>query len=103
MKNIIFGTFKKPRLHLFKSNKNLYIQIINDELGHSILSYSTNKTKSINLKQSNVNSAYLIGFKLALDAIKKNIIFVVLDIKNNTYSGQVKSFCEGAKAAGLCF
>jgi len=103
IKKLVIGTFKKPRLFIFKSHKNLYVQLINDQLGHSLFSCSSKNLYSVNLKDTNMCSAYFLGFKFGLNVIKLNIHTVILNIKKKAYCGQIKSVCEGAKATGLIF
>ncbi len=98
----IFGTIQKPRLSVYKSNKNIYCQIIDDNQSHTIVSSS-----SLNFKQENINAtkkvAKEVGKVLAEKAKKKGIEHVVFDRSGYLYHGQVQSLAEGAREQGLKF
>ncbi|MDZ7798070.1 MAG: 50S ribosomal protein L18 [Patescibacteria group bacterium] len=107
----IFGTAKKPRLNVYKSNKHIYAQLIDDKKNKTIVSVSdmnTDKAKiSKEKKEKEENSgqkaAFLVGQKIGQKALKKNIKNVVFDRGGFKYHGQVKSLAEGARKAGLIF
>jgi large subunit ribosomal protein L18 len=106
--NKILGTNLKPRLSIFKSNKHLYAQIINDSIGHTLASYNTLMLKKeINLdefkKNSSISAFYLTGQKLAIKAKKESIQKIVFDLGNNRYHGNIKELAEGARKEGLIF
>jgi large subunit ribosomal protein L18 len=104
----IVGTILKPRLSIFKSNKNIYAQLINDYLGHTLVSYNTlNLKKEIgSLEFRNTKKAYLsflTGQKLAIKSKEKSINNIVFDRGNKRYHGHIKQFAEGARNQGLIF
>lgn len=104
----IIGTTKKPRLSVFKSNRYVYGQIINDHLGYTLVSYSTlNLQKDTKLTKNDLNkevtSFYLAGKKLAIKAKEKGIEKIIFDVGNYKYHGQIKEFAEGARNQGLIF
>lgn len=104
----ILGTNLKPRLSIFKSNRHIYGQIINDAIGHTLVAYNTLMLKKeINLdelkKDNSVSRFSLTGERLALRAKKESIKNVVCDIGNNRYHGNIKELAEGARKAGLIF
>ena len=100
----IFGTKDKPRLTVFKGTKNIYAQIIDDELGNTLVSASSLspevKQKSTNL---NVQTAGAVGKLLGEKAVSKGITTVVFDRRNKRYHGRVKAVAEGAREVGLTF
>ena len=97
----IFGTSQRPRLVVFRSNKHIYAQIINDEAGHTLASFST-----LTLEGSSrltKETAELVGQKLAEQALQKNIETVVFDRNGYLYHGRVKALADGARKGGLKF
>lgn len=100
----ISGTTEMPRLTVFRSNKQIYAQIIDDVngktlLGVSSLSKELGENKSIN----KVDQAKLVGQLVAKKAIEKNIAEVVFDRNGYLYHGRVKSLADAAREGGLKF
>lgn len=97
------GTAAKPRLNVFRSNKQIYAQIIDDTTGKTLCSASS-LDKEINLKNgSNVEAATEVGTLVAKRALALNIEAVVFDRGGYLYHGRVKALAEAARAAGLKF
>jgi len=95
----ILGTRERPRLSVFRSNRNIQAQLIDDEHGHTITSASS---KIISKKGKNKTAAaHELGKFLAEEAKKLNIERAILDRGSYRYHGRVKALCEGARAAGL--
>jgi len=95
------GTPEQPRLSVFKSNKGIYAQLINDEKGETIASFDSFKLK---VKGNNtVATSKEVGKKLAELAIGKGIKQVVFDRGGYPYHGQIKALAEGAREGGLEF
>ena len=105
----IFGTRERPRLCVFRSNKHIYVQIIDDEKGHTLVSASDlelqkkKKKKIKNEKTKRVSLAYEVGKLIAEKAQKKGVKKVVFDRGGYKYHGRVKSLAEGAREGGLDF
>lgn len=101
----VSGTPQKPRLNLYKSNTNIYAQIIDDSNGVTIVSASTlNKDIKAELKNTkNIEAAKQIGTIIAKKAIEKGIDEVVFDRSGYIYHGKVKALAEAAREAGLKF
>jgi len=97
----ICGTPEMPRLCVFRSNKYVYAQIINDEKG-STLAHSSSKTLKIKEKGI-VAAAKEVGRDIARKAISKKISNVVFDRGGYIYTGAVKALAESARASGLKF
>lgn len=95
------GTQKVPRLVVFRSNKHIYAQIINDVSGQTIVSSSDNKLAKE--KTSKLEMAKKVGINLANAALKKNIKGVVFDRAGYKYHGRVKALAEGSREGGLSF
>ena len=98
----IFGTSDKPRLAVNRSNRYIYAQIINDELGKTLVSTGKNVLTAHKGKKK-TEAAYEVGKALAGSAKKKKIKSVVFDRKGYKYHGRVKSLAEGAREGGLEF
>ncbi len=103
--NKIFGTVLKPRLSVFRSNKHIYCQLIDDDNGVTICSSST---IYIGLKKDGVSTStkkasFAVGKDIGLQAIKKKISKIVFDKGKNIYHGRVKSLAEGIRDIGLKF
>jgi len=95
----VFGTLKKPRLSIFKSNKNISAQIIDDSRAVTLLSSISSGVsgKSFSEKAKNV------GLDIALQAKSKKIKEVVFDRGGYIYTGNVKILADGAREGGLKF
>ncbi|AEE52592.1 MAG: 50S ribosomal protein L18 [Haliscomenobacter sp.] len=98
----ITGTPARPRLTVFRSNKSIYAQIIDDLSGHTIVSASSIEAaveKSVNKSEQ----AKAVGKILAERAVQANISAVVFDRGGYLYHGRVKALADGAREAGLSF
>lgn len=97
------GTKEIPRLNVFKSNKQIYVQIIDDVAGNTLLSASTlDKDLNINGK-INVETAKLLGESIAKKAKKAKISKVVFDRGGYLYHGTIKALADAARENGLEF
>jgi large subunit ribosomal protein L18 len=97
----IYGTTDRPRLTVFKSLKHLYVQLIDDTVGRTIVASST---VDKNWKAGkNKEGAKLLGSDLAKKAIEKNIKSVVFDRNGYRYHGKIKEVADAAREAGLQF
>ena len=101
----IQGTSKRPRLSVYRSNENIYAQIIDDTSSKTLLACST-LDRSIKLALANgrtCDASRLIGEKLAELSLKKNIKKIVFDRGPYLYHGRIKALADGARAGGLQF
>lgn len=98
----IFGTSEKPRLSVFRSNKQIYAQIIDDTKGFTLASSSTFKNKNAEGK-SKTEAASLVGKELAEKATKAGVEQVIFDRNGYKYHGRVKALADGAREGGLKF
>ena len=97
----VFGTTERPRLSVFKSNRSIYGQIIDDSKGETLCAFSSDKLK---LKGNNtVASSKDVGKNLAELATKKGVKQIVFDRGGYKYHGQIKALAEGAREGGLEF
>lgn len=99
----VFGSDEMLRLNVFRSNKNIFAQVINDLDGKTIVSASTLE-KSLKIDNgSNIEAAKAIGKEIALRCKKANITKVVFDRGGYLYHGRVKALAEAARENGLEF
>lgn len=98
----ISGTSKIPRLSVFRSNKQIYAQLIDDTNGITLASASSFKNKAVE-KKSKSEQAAVIGKEVAEKAIKAGIESVVFDRNGYLYHGRVKSLADSAREGGLKF
>ena len=102
VRNKISGTADRPRLCVFRSNNNLFVQVIDDVAGNTLAQAST-LDKEVKVKHSNKEAANEVGTLIAKRAIAKNINTVVFDRSGYQYHGVVKALAEAAREAGLKF
>ena len=98
----VSGTAERPRLCVFRSNSNLYVQVIDDVAGNTLVSAST-LDKEVKTKHANKEAAKEVGTLIAKKAIEKNITEVVFDRGGYIYHGVVKELAEAAREGGLKF
>jgi large subunit ribosomal protein L18 len=98
----IFGTSQKPRLSVYKSNKEIYAQVIDDVTGVTISS-ATSRLKEIDTKGNKSDIAKNVGIKVAELAKSAGIDTVVFDRNGFVYHGRVKALADGAREGGLKF
>jgi large subunit ribosomal protein L18 len=101
IRKIVSGTAAKPRLSVFRSNKEIYAQLIDDVNGVTLLAASS-REKEIG-KGTNVEVATAVGKLVGEKALKAGIDTVTFDRGGYLYHGRIKSLAEGARAAGLKF
>ena len=99
------GTAERPRLAVFRSNNHMYAQIIDDTVGHTLVSASTlQKEVSSELeKTNNVDAAAYLGKVIAERALEKGIKNVVFDRGGFIYQGKIQALADAAREAGLEF
>ena len=94
------GTKELPRLNVFRSNTNMYAQIIDDETGKTLVSTSSLELK---LDKNNTETAKKVGESIAKKALDAKITEVVFDRSGYLYHGRIKALAESAREAGLKF
>ena len=104
-RGLIKGTSKRPRLSVYRSNQNIYAQIIDDTISNTIVSCSTlDRDIKLNiLNGKTCEASRLIGKKLAKMSLKKNINKIVFDRGSYLYHGRIKALADGARTEGLEF
>ncbi|MEA2102147.1 MAG: 50S ribosomal protein L18 [Thermodesulfobacteriota bacterium] len=100
IRNKIVGTSERPRLSVFRGNRNIYCQLIDDARGLTLASASSLK---IEQKGYTVDMAALVGRKVAEMAREKGIERIVFDKGSYKYHGKVKALADAARAGGLKF
>ena len=105
LRGLVKGTIDRPRLSVYRSNENIYAQIIDDINSKTLISCST-LDRSVKLALSNgrtCDASRLMGEKLAELSLKKNITKIVFDRGPYLYHGRIKALADGARAGGLQF
>ena len=103
IRRTLSGTTERPRLAVFRSNKNISAQIIDDTKGITLVSSSSFEKENKFANGSNVEAAKLVGKTLAERALKAGITEVVFDRAGFLYHGRVQALADAAREAGLEF
>jgi large subunit ribosomal protein L18 len=98
----IRGTAERPRFSIFRSNKEIYAQLINDDNGTTLVAAST-RDKDFSRSGNKVEQSKGIGKAIAVKAVEKGISTVIFDRGGYLYHGRVKAVAEGAREGGLKF
>jgi large subunit ribosomal protein L18 len=98
----ISGTATRPRLSVFRSNKEIYVQLIDDTQGSTLAAAST-RDKDYTRSGNKVEQGKAVGLSIAKKAVEKGISEVVFDRGGYLYHGRVKAVAEGAREGGLKF
>jgi len=101
----LIGTNDRPRLCVFRADKEIYAQVIDDEAGNTLVSASSIDREIRGQMEGKTKSeqARLVGEAVGKRALEKSITTVVLDRGGNRYIGRVKELADGARKAGLKF
>ncbi|MDH5610734.1 MAG: 50S ribosomal protein L18, partial [Cyclobacteriaceae bacterium] len=94
------GTTERPRITVFRSNKAIYAQIIDDSKGHTVVAASS---KELGKESLNIETSKEVGKKLAEKAKASGLEIVIFDRNGYPYHGNVKALAEGAREGGLNF
>ena len=104
IKKVVSGTSDYPRLSVFRSNKEIYCQLIDDVNGKTIVQSSSRDKSIVDLKlKSNIEISFNVGKSVAELAVKKGIDKIKFDRGGYLYHGRVKSLADGAREGGLKF
>ncbi len=103
IRKIVSGTEARPRLTVFRSNKEIYAQIVDDVSGKTISAASSRDKDIAKAKGNKSEVAALVGKSIAEKALKAGIETISFDRGGYLYHGRVKSLAEGAREAGLKF
>lgn len=105
IRRALAGVAARPRLAVFRSLSHIYVQVINDELGVTLVAASSldPEFKAAGLSGGNIAGAHKVGELVAKKALEKGITQVVFDRGGNIYHGRIAALAESAREAGLNF
>ncbi|WP_242117898.1 50S ribosomal protein L18 [Aestuariivivens sediminicola] len=103
IRKVVSGTATRPRLSVFRSNKEIYAQIVDDVNGKTIAAASSRDKDIAAAKANKTEAAALVGKALAEKALKAGVETISFDRGGYLYHGRVKSLADGAREAGLKF
>ncbi len=104
IRSSLLGTQEIPRMSVFRSNKQIYAQLINDEDGSTLISASSKEKSVSDLDKGNkIEQAKLVGKLFAEKALEKGVKQIVFDRNGYLYHGRVKNLAEAARKNGLKF
>ena len=103
VRKVVNGTTETPRLSVFRSNKQIYAQIIDDSTGKTLVAASSKVADIASQKVNKVEQAKLVGKAIAEKATGAGIKSIRFDRNGYLYHGRVKSLAEGAREGGLQF
>lgn len=103
IRKVVHGDAQAPRLSVFRSNKQIYAQLIDDLTGKTLAAASSAEKELANKKVPKIEQAKLVGKLIGEKAVKAGITTVRFDRNGYLYHGRVKSLAEAAREAGLKF
>jgi large subunit ribosomal protein L18 len=103
VRKVVSGTEARPRLSVFRSNKEIYAQIVDDVNGKTIIAASSRDKDISSVKGNKIEIAALVGKSIAEKALKAGVDTISFDRGGFLYHGRVKSLAEGAREGGLKF
>ena len=103
IRKVISGTAEKPRMSVFRSNTQIYVQLIDDLTGKTLLSASSRCKEIADQKVNKTEQAKLVGKLAAERSLSKGFTAVVFDRNGYLYHGRVKSLADAAREGGLKF
>jgi large subunit ribosomal protein L18 len=103
IRKVVSGDATAPRLSVFRSNKDIYVQLIDDQKGHTLLAASSADAAIATQKVNKSEKAALVGKAVAAKAIEAGISKIRFDRNGYLYHGRIKSLAEGAREGGLQF
>ncbi|AXY75129.1 50S ribosomal protein L18 [Paraflavitalea soli] len=99
----VSGTATKPRLSVFRSNQDIYVQLIDDVTGVTLAAASSKDKEIAAQKGTRIEKSKLVGLAIARKATELGLSAVIFDRGGNLYHGRVKSVADGAREGGLQF
>lgn len=103
IRKVSVGTAARPRLSVFRSNKEIYVQLIDDTAGTTLAAASSRDKELAKSKGNKSEVAALVGKTIAEKSLKAGVDKVAFDRGGNLYHGRVKALADGAREAGLKF
>ncbi len=103
IRKVVTGTAARPRMSVFRSNKEIYAQLIDDTTGRTLLAASSREKDVASAKGTKIEKAVLVGKLVAEKASKEGITTVSFDRNGYLYHGRIKAIADGAREGGLNF
>jgi large subunit ribosomal protein L18 len=103
IRKVVSGSAQRPRLSVFRSNKDIYAQLIDDHTGKTIVAASSSEKDIADAKGTKIDQAKLVGKAIAEKAVKAGVSSVCFDRNGYLYHGRVKALADSAREAGLQF
>ena len=103
IRKIVSGNAQTPRLSVFRSNKQIYAQLIDDVSGKTLAAVASSEKEYAGKSKAKIDQDKLVGKAIAEKAVTAGITSVVFDRNGYLYHGRIKSLAEAARAAGLKF
>ena len=103
IRKVVSGTEARPRLAVFRSNKEIYAQVVDDVTGNTLAAASSRDKDISSAKGTKIEKAALVGKAVAEKALKAGVETIAFDRGGYLYHGRVKSLADGAREAGLKF
>lgn len=103
IRKIVIGSAERPRMTVFRSNKQIYVQLIDDENGNTLVAAGSRDKGVVEKQVPKIEQAQLVGQLIAEKAKAAGIETVVFDRNGYLYHGRVKSLAEAARNGGLKF
>ncbi len=95
------GSAERPRMTVYRSNKQIYVQLVDDVSGQTLVSASSKEKEIASQKVNKIDQAKLVGKRIAEKAKEKGIKIVVFDRNGYLYHGRVKNLADAARESGL--
>jgi large subunit ribosomal protein L18 len=95
------GSGERPRMTVFRSNRQIYVQLVDDQSGQTLVSASSREKEIASQKVNKIEQAKLVGKRIAEKAKEKGIESVVFDRNGYLYHGRVKNLADAARKSGL--
>lgn len=99
----VAGATERPRMSVYRSNKQIYVQLVDDKLGHTLVAASSRDEEIATQKVTKIEQAALVGKSVASKAKEAGIEEVVFDRNGYLYHGRIKSLADAAREGGLKF
>lgn len=103
IRGTVSGTASRPRLSVFRSNKEIYAQIVDDVAGTTLVAASSRDKGLVDASGTKIEKASAVGKSIAEKALKAGVEAVAFDRGGYLYHGRIKSLADGAREAGLKF
>lgn len=103
IRKIVRGSADRPRMTVFRSNKQIYVQLVDDDLGRTVVAAGSVEKEIEAVKVNKIEQARMVGKLVAEKALAAGIAEVVFDRNGYLYHGRVKSLAEAAREGGLKF